>query len=220
MCNELDQFYESVVTTKHGVAHERCMEWIHNAIGQGERVIPIVVKTLTGRAIGLYVTASSAISKVKARFQEKEGIPSHGQRLIFRGKQLEDDRTVSDYDIQVGSTLYLVLMQIFVKTLMGRSIDLEVVGSSTVRHVKEMIQDEEGIAPDEQRLLFKSSQLVDERTITEYGIRTGSTLHLVPAQRGGGGELEDRVRTLEEQLIGNAQCSRSSKNRTMQNLGR
>jgi hypothetical protein len=106
------------------------------------------------------VRVTDKIGDVKAKVQDQ-------QRLLFNGQQLVDGQTLADYGIRNESTL-----QVFVKMFAGQTITLEVDPSNTIGDVKEMIG-------DHQSLTFDGNELVDDgKTLAEYNVIMGSTLHL------------------------------------------
>lgn len=76
---------------------------------QRHSLVPIFVKTLTHRTTKFEIKLCDTVEMLKEKIKAKEGVPIDQQRLVFTGKQLEDGRTFSDYNIQKGSTLLLIL---------------------------------------------------------------------------------------------------------------
>jgi hypothetical protein len=158
----------------------------------------VFVRTVTGNTIKVVVgSLKDTIQHIKTKIERQYGIPANKQRLIFDGRELEEDwRTLQDYDVERGYTLFLVLRlqmdqssrpyratRIIVNTDVGKSVPIDVCGSDTIRTLKTKISIAVGMPIDEQCLKLESWVLEqNERTLCEYDIPKDSTLYVTSWQ--------------------------------------
>jgi ubiquitin C len=127
---------------------------------------------------------TDTIEQVKSKLREKESIPEDQQRLVFAGINLDNNKTIADYNIQKENLKFMLLrlkggMQMFVKTLARKTIILECDKLDTVDTLKTKIREKEAIPNDSQRLIFAGINLEDHRTLAEYNIQNESNIQLL-----------------------------------------
>jgi len=134
------------------------------------------------------VDVSDSVQSLNNLINDRTGIPLDQQRLTFEGKELDKNNSLASYNIQKGSTLLLRLrggMQIFVKTLPGKTITLDVEASDTIDNVKACIQDIEGIPLDQFILFYAGKPLHREnKSLASYNIEDLATIDLFLRLRG------------------------------------
>ncbi|KAF5763129.1 putative Ubiquitin-like domain-containing protein [Helianthus annuus] len=152
--------------------------------GSVKKTIQIFIKTPTGETLAQEVNSSDTIANIKAKIQNKVCIPCDEQALIFDDVVLDNISTLAEFRIFKESMLTLMrisrgFMRLFIKTLTGKTITLEVKPSATIRDVKSKICDTEGIPVYQQRLVFKGNELDDGPTLSDYNIHNDATVALI-----------------------------------------
>ena len=128
----------------------------------------------------LAVDGNNTIQQIKEKIQKMEDITPNKQHLVFMEKSLENNRTISDYNIQEGAMLRLEQewdMQIFVVTRCNKTLLMDVLPIDSVAFLKAMIQQQVGIPPDQQLMISTIGELEDHRTLSDYNIKNWDTLH-------------------------------------------
>ena len=139
----------------------------------------IFYKNLSGKPITLNVEPSDTIFDIKCRIQDREGCCPHHQRLIFGGKQLEDDKTIADYNIGNESTLHLVLRNALGDCfyILNGNNKILVIGHyyfcfycNNIKSLKNLIEEELGLKAEFQELSYNGKILNDSENINELGL--------------------------------------------------
>ncbi|CAI8045061.1 Polyubiquitin, partial [Geodia barretti] len=164
--------------------------------------------------IKLKVESSTSVRRVKKRIEALEGTPRRLQQLSLDGVCLENRRRMGYYHALISSKCRLVLRsqpqyQVFLRTLSGKTLALGVRGGDTVRHLKSVIYEKEGIPPDQVKVFSGGRVLGDEKRLRDCGLYSGSTVDLSLGLLGG---MRIFVKTLKGTILLEVEASDTIEN--------
>lgn len=157
----------------------------------------VYIQTLTGKTMTVRVTDKTTVLGLKQNLEVVHYFPTDAQRLIFAGHNMDDLKLLKDYGIGPYSKVHLVLrigggdrrgdggdFQIFVKTTTDKTFTVRVMSTTTVAELKKKIKDKEGVPVDQQRVVFRGTELNDNYDMKKYNIISDVTVYLVVRLRG------------------------------------
>jgi ubiquitin C len=157
----------------------------HEIIYIVEYITINVINNSNNETIRLDVKDTDTIETVKTKIQ----VPVEQQRLIFLGRELENSKTLREYNIGMNTTIYLITrlkpMRIYIKPLNNEIVEFMVTESHTVANLKQQIQDKMGVLPKQQHLFFKSKELKDGKSLKESEVVQDATINLLISKNGG-----------------------------------
>ena len=151
----------------------------------------VFVKTLSGQTVTVDCEPSDTVFEFKQKLAIKIKTLPSAQRAIFEGHYLQDEQGLEQSQIKTGSIVFVTPkqgggMQVQIKTLTGKTYDVDCEPSDTFADIKQRICETEGIPVDQQRMISKGRCCIDEVTLKDFGIVKGDTIHLVLRLRPGG----------------------------------
>lgn len=142
----------------------------------------IFIKSWYNKSFILDANGSVTIEIIKEKLKDKEGILPNQYKLVVDGKQLEEFKSLEDFNITEYSSIYLIkyeLITIFVKTWVGTTFTLKIAETDKILDIKKYIEHKIGICNYEQRLTFEGKPLEDNKILGQYGIQGSSSLNLI-----------------------------------------
>ncbi|KAJ6802757.1 uncharacterized protein M6B38_191400 [Iris pallida] len=160
---------------------------IHMVVQESDEM-EILVNFPDGEAATFAVRTWYTIWDVKTLIKSLTHVTQQKQNLIYDGNQLHDTLTLADISgrpvLELSYSTQIYLMQIVIKSQLNQIVHLNVHSGEYVYNLKKRIEEEIGIPPDQQRLIFGGRQMDDSRTVGDYNVQDGSTIHVILRLRG------------------------------------